>query len=170
MWSTSLSHFLYLDIRKYLRNGVSCLLWYIKFIFVCVSSIGFWLQTSYRGVIHRSLSWIDGNRCVPLTSYKSILLFFHLLLASPSPIGNFCVYLRQNGLLSEKIMTDVFWCCEIHLIRSIFSLISGVTALQKALVMMHVSGRNVLVSIIVLVCILTFELQSESSAKVFHVS
>ena len=59
---------------------------------------------------------------------------------------------------------------QIQLIRSICSLVSDYFALLRELVMMRVSGRSLLVSVGVLLCIFFFELQSESGAKMFHFS
>ena len=59
---------------------------------------------------------------------------------------------------------------QIKLICSIQSLSSGVTALQRALVLMQVFGRRLPVSVSVLIWIFTFEFQPESSANKFHVS
>ena len=58
---------------------------------------------------------------------------------------------------------------QIQLICSDFSLISVVTTLQKALVMMQVSGQSFPVSVSVIICLFVFELQWESSANMFHV-
>ena len=58
----------------------------------------------------------------------------------------------------------------IELILLIYSLIRDVTSLQRALVMMQVSGQNLLVFVIGLMCIFFFEVQSESSANMFHLS
>ena len=59
---------------------------------------------------------------------------------------------------------------QIQLICLIYILISGFAALQRAIVMMQVPGQSLPVSVSVFICILTFELQPESSACMFHVS
>ena len=65
------------------------------------------------------------------------------------------------------ILSDVAQTQHICLI---YSLISKLSALQRALVMMRVSGRSLPVSVKVLRCFFNFELQSESKANRFHVS
>ena len=53
---------------------------------------------------------------------------------------------------------------------SIFSLVSGFVALQRALAMLRVSVRSLPVSLRVLICISTFELRSEPRTNIFHIS
>ena len=59
---------------------------------------------------------------------------------------------------------------QIELGLSIISLVSGITALQKAMLMMQNSNPSSLVRVSVLMCFPNFELQSESSANRFHIS
>ena len=56
---------------------------------------------------------------------------------------------------SARMFFDV---AQIQLYCLIYSLINRVIASHRALVMMRVSGRNLLVSVCVLICIFTFEL------------
>ena len=58
---------------------------------------------------------------------------------------------------------------QIQLICSKISFNSGIRALQGALVTVEVSVRSLPVSVKVLKCILTFELQFDSSANLFQV-
>ena len=55
---------------------------------------------------------------------------------------------------------------QIRLFWLIFSLIGGVTALKRALVMKQVSGPCLLMFVSVLRCVFTFELQSEYTANI----
>ena len=73
--------------RKYLSFFVKLVfqpipICYSIFSLVSVLSIAFCRHTSYRTVVHRFSSSVDGNRCVLLTFPKSILLVFYLLLSS----------------------------------------------------------------------------------------
>ena len=58
---------------------------------------------------------------------------------------------------------------QIQFFSLICSLISGITELERALVMVQGSGQSPPVSVSVLICIFIFELQSESSINMLHV-
>ena len=68
---------------------------------------------------------------------------------------------------SARIFSDL---AQIQLICFIYSLISNFIALQRALIKMWVSGRNLPLTVSISRCVFTCELQSESSAIVYHIS
>ena len=139
------------------------------FILVRILFIDFCRWSSYRGVIDRSLSWMDEKRCVPITSAKSILVVIFLLLGSLSPsvfrelVVTFC---RSD--CATKISVRLF--SEVAYIQLIYRPIAGITAIQKTLLMMWNFGRNLPVSFSVFLGISTFEIESESCSNMFHVS
>ena len=77
----------------------------------------------------------------------------------------------EDWILWTKISTCMFFdVAQIQLICLTHILISGFIALQRALVMMQVSDSCLLVSVRIVLCIFTLELQSESSGIMFDVS
>ena len=83
----------------------------------------------------------------------------------------FRCYLTAEWIATAKTSGRMF--SNVTLMRLIWLInnpVSGVTALQKALVMMQISGRTLQVSVSVLIFIFPFECHSESSAIVFQVS
>ena len=76
------------------------------------------------------------------------------------PIAEWIVRTKTSARMFSTV-------AHIQLICLIYSLISRVTALHRAFVLMQVSSGGLLESVSVLICIFTFKLQSESTAKIF---
>ena len=76
----------------------------------CLLSIGFCWWTNYMGVFYVSPSWTDGNRCVPMNSFKSILLVLCFLLVSvySLPLRVFVFNYCSMDCEDKNINTDVF--------------------------------------------------------------
>ena len=73
----------------------------------------------------------------------------------------------MRAKISAQMLSDV---ARFQLICSVCSPIIRGIAKQGAVIMMRVSGKSSPVSFSVLIFSFTFELQSESSANVFHIS
>ena len=121
--------------------------------------------------MHRFPSRTNGNRC------------FSILIPNPLCLYSICFY-RKSILLfeschfscsridfeGENVSTDVLRCGAYSARLFFYSLVSRVLASQRSLIMMRVCGRSLPLIVCFLICIITFELQSESNAIVFSIS
>ena len=138
---------------------------------MCVLFISNCRKTCDRGVFYSSPYWTWKTMCsknFPSADSTCIL----------SIAGKFSFFLRRvfvftygrtdrGAKLSGRTFSNL--AC-IQLIRSMNNLISGITVLHTALVMMHVSVRSSKVSVSVSICSFTSRLQTESSVNMFHLS
>ena len=126
---------------------------------MCVLSIGFCRKSSCGVNVHRIPSWMHGKPCKSLLSPKSFLILSYLLRylsLTQSP----CALIAE--WISGWKHRDA--CFPIRCrFNSIQVFIVNLLNYRYHMYLLHSSSRSLPVSSPVLVCIFTFELQSESS-------
>ena len=127
----------------------------------------------YTQILQKVWDLLDGWKpmCSEILS-QFFLLVFHVLLAGVSSLlfrvlrvtyGKTDCWAKTSRWIFSHVVL-------IQVIRSICSVISGIDAFQLAYVILQVSVRTLPVSLSVLICIFTCELQSKSSATLFNFS
>ena len=157
-----------LKSRLLIKTDVVILWLYVR-VFDPLVSLG---RLVYRYIFNRSPLRTVGNRCVSILSrnpsrFYSISFYWMSVLN----FWEFSCFFTAVWIVGTKTSPRLFSnVAQIFLICLAYSLNSGNTVLQRALIMMQFSGQSSPVSFSVLICMLTFGLQSEYSTNMFHVS
>ena len=126
----------------------------------------------HRHVIHRSPSGKDGKRCIskpPPNPFCLYFIFFwwEFIIS----FWEFLCFPVAEWIMIAETAARMFLLRGANSGHSFyFRSVSGIAASQRALVMMQIFCRSLPVSVSILICILTFELLSKSSANMLHVS
>ena len=125
----------------------------------------------HRYIIYNSPSGMDWSRCISIPSHNLFCLYFKCFYwMSFLSLREFSCFLTVERIVRAETSARMFSnVTQIQLICLIYSLISRSFALQKALLIMRVSGQSLLASVRVLIFIFTSDLHSKLSANMFHI-